>query len=94
MKGQGKDLGSVKAYTEGKADLAQAEAGATGLTQSMKKIPEVFPPGTGATSTDGKCATKPAIWIGLEQVPRRAEDRRWQGRRASCGREERRQDEN
>jgi hypothetical protein len=25
MKGQGKDLGSVKAYTEGKADLAQAE---------------------------------------------------------------------
>ena len=62
MKGQGKDLGSVKAYTEGKADLAQAEAGATGLTQSTKKIPEVFPPGTGATSTDGKYATKPAIW--------------------------------
>jgi len=62
MKGQGKDLGSVKAYTEGKADLAQAEAGATGLTQSTKKIPEVFPPGTGATSSDGKYATKPAIW--------------------------------
>ena len=62
MKGQGKDLGSVKAYTEGKADLAQAEVGATGLTQSTKKIPEVFPPGTGATSTDGKYATKPAIW--------------------------------
>ena len=62
MKGQGKDLGSVKAYTEGKGDLAQAEAGATGLTQSTKKIPEVFPPGTGATSTDGKYATKPAIW--------------------------------
>jgi cytochrome c556 len=62
MKGQGKDLGSVKAYTEGKADLAQAEAGATGLTQSMKKIPEAFPPGTGGTNTDGKYATKPAIW--------------------------------
>jgi cytochrome c556 len=62
MKGQGKDLGSVKAYTEGKADLAQAEAGATGLTQSTKKIPGVFPPGTGATNTDGKYATKPAIW--------------------------------
>jgi len=58
MKGQGKDLGSVKAYTEGKADLAQAEAGATGLTQSTKKIPGVFPPGTGATNTDGKYATK------------------------------------
>jgi cytochrome c556 len=45
MKGQGKDIGSVKAYTEGKADLAQAEAGAAGLAQSTKKIPEVFPPG-------------------------------------------------
>ena len=62
MRGQGKDLGSVKAYTEGKADLAQAEAGAAGLTQSTKKIPEVFPPGTGGPNTDGKYATKPAIW--------------------------------
>jgi cytochrome c556 len=62
MKGQGKDIGSVKAYTEGKADLAQAEAGAAGLAQSTKKIPEVFPPGSGGTSTDGKYATKPAIW--------------------------------
>jgi cytochrome c556 len=62
MKGQGKDLGSVKSYTEGKADLAQAEAGAIGLTQSTKKIPEVFPPGSGGTNSDGKYATKPAIW--------------------------------
>jgi len=62
MKGQGKDLGSVKAYIEGKGDLAQAEAGAAGLTQSTNKIPEMFPPGTGGTSTDGKYATKPAIW--------------------------------
>ena len=62
MKGQGKDLSSVKAYTEGKGDLAQAEAGAAGLTQSTKKIPEVFPPGTGGTDSDGKYATKPAIW--------------------------------
>jgi len=62
MKGQGKDLGSVKAYTEGKADLAQAEAGAAGLVQSMKKIPEVFPAGTGGPNTDGKYAAKPAIW--------------------------------
>ena len=62
MKGQGKDLGSVKAYTEGKADLAQAEAGAAGLAQSTKKIPEAFPPGTGGTNSDGKFATKPAIW--------------------------------
>jgi cytochrome c556 len=62
MKGQGKDLGSVKAYTDGKGDLAQAEAGATGLTQSTKKIPEMFPPGTGGTDSEGKFATKPVIW--------------------------------
>ena len=62
MKEQGKDLGSVKAYTEGKGDLSQAEAGATNLTKTTKKITDVFPPGTGGTNSDGKYATKPAIW--------------------------------
>jgi cytochrome c556 len=62
MKGQAKDLGSVKAYIDGKTDLAQAEAGAANLTQSTRKIPEVFPPGTGGTDSEGKFATKPAIW--------------------------------
>src|SRR5215472_15634019 len=62
MKGQGKDLGSVKAYIDGKGDQAQAETGAANLAQSIKKIPDVFPPGSGATSSDGKYATKPVIW--------------------------------
>jgi cytochrome c556 len=62
MKGQGKDIGSVKAYIDGKGDLAQAEAGAAKLTQSTKKIPDMFPPGTGGTDTEGKYTTKPAIW--------------------------------
>jgi cytochrome c556 len=62
MKGQGKDLGSVKAFIDGKGELAQAEAGAAGLAQSTNKIAEAFPPGTGGTSTDGKYATKPVIW--------------------------------
>jgi cytochrome c556 len=62
MKGQGKDIGSVKAYIDGKGDLAQAEAGAANLTQSTKKIPDMFPPGTGGTDTEGKYTTKPAIW--------------------------------
>jgi len=62
MKGQAKDLGSIKAYTDGKADLAQAETGAAGLTQSTRKIPDAFPPGTGATDSEGKFATKPIIW--------------------------------
>jgi cytochrome c556 len=47
MKGQAKDIGSVKSYTEGKADIGQAETGAANLTQSTKKIAE---------------AAKPAIW--------------------------------
>ena len=62
MKGQGKDLGSVKAYIDGKGDQAQAEAGAANLTQSLAKIPDAFPPGTGGTDSDGKFATKPVIW--------------------------------
>jgi cytochrome c556 len=62
MKGQGKDIGSVKSYIDGKGDLAQAEAGAAKLTESTKKIPDMFPPGTDGTDTEGKYATKPAIW--------------------------------
>jgi cytochrome c556 len=62
MKGQGKDIGSVKAYTEGKGDLAQATAGAASLTQTIRKIPDVFPPGTAGPSPSGKFAAKPVIW--------------------------------
>src|SRR5215470_11583378 len=36
MKEQGKDLGAVKAYLDGKGDLTQAKAGATNLTQTTK----------------------------------------------------------
>ena len=62
MKGQGKDLGSIKAYIDGKGDQAQAEAGAIGLTQSTRKIPDAFPPGSGGPSPDGKFAAKLGIW--------------------------------
>jgi cytochrome c556 len=62
MKQQGKDIGAVKAYTDGKGDLAEATAGATDLTQTMKKIPDMFPPGTEGASPDGKFAAKPVIW--------------------------------
>ncbi len=56
MKGQGKDIGSVKAYVDGKGDQAQAEAVAANLTQKLRKIPDVFPPGTEAPSPSGKYA--------------------------------------
>ena len=62
MKEQGRDLGAVKAYLEGKGDLAQAKAGATNLTQTTKKIPDLFPPGTGGPNPTGDYAAKPVIW--------------------------------
>jgi cytochrome c556 len=62
MKEQAKDLGTIKAYTEGKTDLTQAQASAANLTQTTNKIPGAFPPGTGGPDSDGKFATKPAIW--------------------------------
>src|SRR6516165_4902041 len=62
MKGQGKDLGSIKAYIDGKGDQAKDEAGAAGLIQSTRKIPDAFPPGSGGPSPDGKFAAKPLIW--------------------------------
>ena len=62
MKEQGKDVGAVKAYLDGKGDLAQAKAGATDLTQKTKKIPALFPPGTGGPNPTGDYVAKPVIW--------------------------------
>jgi cytochrome c556 len=62
MKEQGKDIGAVKAYLDGKGDLAQAKAGATNLTQTTKKIPDLFPPGTGGPNPTGDYVAKPVIW--------------------------------
>jgi cytochrome c556 len=62
MKEQGKDVGAVKAYIENKGDLAQAKASAANLTQTTKKIPELFPPGTDGPNPTGDYAAKPVIW--------------------------------
>lgn len=62
MKEQGKDIGAVKAYLDGKGDLAQAKTGAADLTQTTKKIPQLFPAGTGGPSPDGDYVAKPEIW--------------------------------
>jgi cytochrome c556 len=62
MKEQGGDAGAVKAYLDDKGDLAKATAGATDLVQTMQKIPDLFPPGTGGPSPDGKYVSKPEIW--------------------------------
>src|SRR5919197_6385278 len=62
MKEQGKDLGAVKAYLDGKGDLAQAKTGAANLTQTTKKIPDLFPPGTEGPNPTGDYRAKPVIW--------------------------------
>jgi cytochrome c556 len=62
MKEQGGDLGAVKAYLDDKGDLAKATAGATDLPLTMKKIPDVFPPGTEGPNPEGKYAPKAEVW--------------------------------
>ena len=62
MKRQAKDLGAVKGYLEGKVGQAEATKAATDLTETMKKIPSVFPPGSEGPSPDGKFQPKPTVW--------------------------------
>jgi cytochrome c556 len=62
MKEQGGDMGSIKGYIDGKADQAKATAAASDLVETMKKIPDVFPAGTGGPNPEGKFTTKPEIW--------------------------------
>jgi cytochrome c556 len=62
MKQQGKAMGGVKAFLDGKSDQAVAQAAATTLTQTTQKIPDLFPPGTDKPSPDGDFAPKAAIW--------------------------------
>jgi cytochrome c556 len=62
MKQQGKDLAGIKAFLTGKGDQAAAQTGADSLTQTTRKIPSLFPPGSDKPSPDGKFQPKPAVW--------------------------------
>lgn len=62
MKQQGKDLGAVKGFLEGKNDQPAALTAATDLTRTTQKIPDLFPPGTDKPSPSGDYAPKPVIW--------------------------------
>jgi cytochrome c556 len=62
MKEQGSDRQNINSYLEGKADLEKAKSSALNLTQTTKKIPELFPPGTAGRSPDGDYEAKPEIW--------------------------------
>ena len=62
MKEQGADAGAVKAFLDDKGDLAKATTAAANLVVTMKKIPDVFPPGTEGPNPEGKFAPKPEVW--------------------------------
>ena len=62
MKEQGKDLGAVKGFLDGKADQAAAQAGADDLLKTLPQIPSVFPQKTSSADYPGKTRAKPAIW--------------------------------
>jgi cytochrome c556 len=62
MKEQGKDMQNVKAFLDGKGDLAQAKESAVNLTKTTNKIPALFPPGTGGPNPAGDYVAKPVIW--------------------------------
>jgi cytochrome c556 len=62
MKQQGKDLGAVKAFLDGKGEQAAAQAGADDLLKTIPAIPSVFPQKTSSADYPGKTRAKPAIW--------------------------------
>jgi cytochrome c556 len=62
MKAQGKDLGAVKAFIDGKGDLAAAQKGGDDLATRMTQILGLFPPKTGMAEFPGKSYARPAIW--------------------------------
>ena len=55
-------MGAIKAFLDGKSDLAAAQAATARLTETTQKIPSLFPPGTDKPSPDGDYAPKPAVW--------------------------------
>jgi cytochrome c556 len=62
MKAQGKDLAAIKAFTEGKGDIAAARTAGAQLTKTIPAIPTLFPQKTGMAEYPGKSFAKPEIW--------------------------------
>ena len=62
MKAQGKDLGAVKAFLDGKGDLAAAQKGGEDLASRTTQILGLFPPKTGMAEFPDKSRARPAIW--------------------------------
>ena len=62
MKEQSADLQNVKAYIDGKGDLAKAEDCGRQSHSDHEEDPDLFPPGPAGPSPGGDYVAKPAIW--------------------------------
>ncbi len=62
MRLQYRSLMAIKDFADGKSEQAGAVAATDQLTQSVPKIPDLFPPGTGMAPPDGKFRPKPEVW--------------------------------
>ena len=62
MRQQYRDLIAIKDFIDGKGEQAAAAAAAEHLTQTVPKIPDLFPPGTGMAPPEGKFRPKPEVW--------------------------------
>src|SRR3954463_15670661 len=72
MKTQGKATAAIKAFVEGKGDLAAAQAAGTELLRTTASIPSVFPQQTSMTEYPGKTYAKPDIWAQWNQFTQAA----------------------
>ena len=92
MKQQGKDDGRCQGLSRRQEPIRrQPKPRRPTLTQTTRKIPDLFPPGTGKPSPDGDYRAKGGDLDRLGQIPRRAESRGGQGRCAAGGGQGRRQ---
>jgi len=62
MKSLGKRMGVIKAFTEGKADLAAASQSGQELAQLVPQITDKFPVNTSMANFPGKSGARPSIW--------------------------------
>jgi cytochrome c556 len=67
MKGQGKDMTAIKAYIDGKGELAAARTAGSDLVERIGKVPSLFPKGTSMTDLPGKSYARPVIWTEMDK---------------------------
>src|SRR4051812_22743494 len=62
MRQQGRNLGAIKDFMDGKGEQGAAVAAADQLIQTVPKVPDLFPPGTGMAPPEGRFRPKPEVW--------------------------------